>query len=62
MNESTISNRWGVAAPYRYFHKPSVTERMNKLITGLLNIKLPVLFSLTLLTLFYLPQTTIQHI
>ena len=33
MTESTISNHWGVAAPYRYFHKPSVTELISYCVT-----------------------------
>ena len=31
MAKSTFFNHRGVAAPWRYFHKPSVTEWMNKL-------------------------------
>ena len=31
MSESTISNHWGVAAPSRYFLRPSVNELINQL-------------------------------
>ena len=33
MTASTISNQWGVAATYRYFHKSSLNESVNQLIS-----------------------------
>ena len=57
MTGSTISNHWGVAAPSRYFHKPSVNHLFNHLI----NDKAVYRADLAALGLFKMLATLATH-